>query len=147
MGPRPPTEFVPNYPLQSADSGFVRQQIPRQMDSAWPSSQGSACAWNLLAGSCLHQSTNESHSPYNPGGFRVDFQQNPWPIAAAPPSQGTACVQNAWVPFSQDYLNFTFLGEPLPAEKRKALVVCDGQTLYKTRMLIPVGVEDRDQLL
>jgi hypothetical protein len=101
MGPRPPTEFVPIYSVQSADSGFVHQQKPGQMNLAWPSSHGSAGAWNPWAGLYLHQSTSESHSPYNPGGLRVDYQLNPRPIAAAPPSRGPAGVQSAWVPFSQ----------------------------------------------
>jgi hypothetical protein len=136
MGPRPPTESVQIYSVQSADYplGFVRQQNPRQMNLAWPSSQGTAGAWNILAGSHSHQSTSESHPSYNPGGFRVVRQQSPRPIASAPPSQGPARVQNAWVPISQVYLDFTFLRRPLPednrttmgAKKRKALVVCDG---------------------
>ena len=120
-----------------------------------PSSQGSAGAWNSLTGSHFDQSTSESHSSYNRGDFRVIRLQNLRPIAAAPLSQGPAGVQNAWVPISQVYLNFTFLRRPLPEdnrtamapEKRKALVVCNGQTEYRTRVLIPMGVEDWDQLL
>jgi hypothetical protein len=160
MGPRPPTVFVRISSVQSADSrypgGFVRQQSPGQMTLALPSSQGSARAWNPLAGPFPNQSTSESHSPYNPGGFRVVCPQNTRPIAAAPPSQSPARVQNAWVPVSQVCLDFTFLRQPLPednrtvmaAKKRKAaLVVCNGQTEYRTRILIPVGIEDWDQLL
>ena len=111
-GLRPPTEVVPIDSVQSGDSpypfGVEHQQSPRQMTLAGPSSQGSAGAWNPLAGSYSHQSTNESHSSYNPGGFRVDYQPNPGPIAAAPPSQGPAGVQNAWVPVSQVLLQFYF---------------------------------------
>ena len=137
MGPRPPTESVQIYSVQPADYplGFVRRQSPRQMSLAWPSSesQGTAGAWNLFEGSLSHQSTSESHSSYNPGGFRVVRQQSPRPIATAPPSQGPAGV-HAWVPISQVYLDFTFLRRPLPEDnrttmgpkKRKALVVCDG---------------------
>jgi hypothetical protein len=138
MGPRPPTEFVPIDSVQSAyppyPLGFVRQQSQGEMTLAGPSSQGSAGAWDHLAGSYSCQSTSESHSPYNPGGFRVVLQQSPRPVAAAPPPQGPACVQNAWVPFSQVYLDFTFLRQPfpevnwttMPTEKRKGLVVCNG---------------------
>jgi hypothetical protein len=136
MGPRPATEPVQIYSVQSVDYplGFVRPQSPRQTTVAGPSSRGSAGAWDLLAGSYSHQPTSESHSPYNPGGFRDVRQQNTGPIDAAPPSQGPAGVQNAWVPISQVYLNFTFLRQPLPednwttmaAKKRRALVVCDG---------------------
>jgi hypothetical protein len=134
--PRPPTESVQIYSVKSIDYplGFVRQQSPRQMTLALPSSQGSAGAWDPSARSYSHESTSESHSSYNPGGFRVVCQQNLGPIAAAPPSQGTAGVQNARVPFSQVYLDFTYLRRPLPEDdwttmasgKRKALVVCDG---------------------
>lgn len=126
-------------------ASFVRQQSPRQMNLARPSSRGSAGAWNPLAGSVPYQSTSESHFPYrdNPGGFRVVCQQKPRPIAAAPRSQGPAGVQKAWVPFSQVYLNFT----TIPNKKREALVVCSDQTEYRARMLIPVGIEDWDQLL
>jgi hypothetical protein len=137
---------APHASRQSPISpSFVRQQSPRQMNLARSSSQGSAGAWNSLAGSFSHQSTSESHSPYrnNPGGFRVVCQQKPRPIAAAPPSQGHAGVQNAWVPFSQAYLNFT----TIPAKKREALVVCNGQTEYSARILIPMGIKDWDQLL
>ena len=137
-GPRPPTESVQIYSVRSTDYplGFVRQQSPRQMDLAWPSSQGTAGAWNLFAGSYSHshQSTSESHSSYHPGGFRVVRQQSPRPITSAPPSQGHTRIQNTWVPISRFYLDFTFLRPPLPEEnwttmgvkKRKALVVCDG---------------------
>jgi hypothetical protein len=158
VGPRPPTESVQIYSAQSTDYtlGFVRQQSLRPMTLAGPSSQGSAGAWNPLAGSYSHQSTSESHSPHNPGGFRVDRQQNLGPIAAAPPSQGPSIgIQNAGVPISQVYVNFTFLHQPLPednmttmaAKKRKVLAVCDSQTEYRTRILIPMGIEDWDQLL
>ena len=109
-GPRPPAGFVPIDPVQSADSpyplGFARQQIPRHM--AGPSSEGSGGTWNRLAVSHSHQSTSEFRYPYNPGGFQVDCQQNPRPIASAPSSQGPAGAQNAWVPISQVYLNFYF---------------------------------------
>ena len=78
IGPRPSTEFAAgsSYPL-----GFVRPQSQGQMDSAWPSSEGSASAgaWDLLAG---------SH-----GVVRQ-------PIAAVPLPQGHAGEQGAWVPFS-----------------------------------------------
>jgi hypothetical protein len=134
--PIPPTEPIQIYSVQSADYplGFVRQQSPRQMDLVWSSSQGSAGAWDLLAGSHSHQSTSESRPSYNPGGFLVDFPQNPLPIAASLLSQGPAGVQNPWVPISQVHLDVTLLHQPLPednrttmaAEKRKALVVCDG---------------------
>lgn len=124
MCARRPTEFVPKFSVQSADSSFVHQQNPRQIDPGWSSSEGPAGAWNLLAGSCSHQPTSGSRSSCNPGGFRFDFQQNPRPIAASPPSPGSASVQNAWVPFSQDYLNSTFM----TARKRKGLAVCNGQT-------------------
>jgi hypothetical protein len=162
MGPRPPTEFVPIDSVQSADSpyplGFARPQSPRHMTLAGPSSEGSAAPWNRLAGSYSHQSTSESHSSYNPGGFRVVHQQNPRPIAVAPPSQGPAGAQDAWVPISQVYFNFTFLRRPLPednrttmtaenSEKRKGLMVCNCQTECRTRILIPMGIEDWDQLL
>jgi hypothetical protein len=97
MGPGPPTEFAPIDSVQSAGStyplGFVHQHVG-------PSSQGSVGAWNPLAGWHPHQSTNESHSQYNPGGFLDVRQQNPQPIDAAPPSQGHVGVQNAWVPIS-----------------------------------------------
>jgi hypothetical protein len=153
-----PTEFVRMSSVQSADSsyplGFVRQQSPRQMKLARSSSQGSADAWDPLAGSYSHQST-KSHFPYNPGGFRVDCQQNPRPIAAAPPSQSRTGVHNAWVLFSEVFLNFSLLRQPLTkgnwttmaTKKREALVVCKGQTEYRTRILIPMGIEDWDQLL
>src|SRR5713101_3527302 len=104
-----------------------------------------------LAGSYSHQSTSESHSPYNPGGFRTVCQQNPRPITAAPPSQGPTGIQNASAPlaFSQVYLNFTFFHQRLPehnrtttaAKKRRALVVCNRQTEYRTRILIRMGIE------
>lgn len=109
MGPRPPTRFVPIYSVQPADSphspGFVRQQIPRQMDLAWPSSQGSAGAWNPSAGLNSHLSTraSESHFSYNYGGFQIVRQQNPRPIAAPRPPQGPVGVV-----FPQVYLDFTF---------------------------------------
>jgi hypothetical protein len=101
------------------------------MNVAWSSSQGSALAWDLLAGSHSHRSTSESHSPYNPGGFRVDCPQNPRHITVAPLSQGPPGVQNPWVPFSEVYLDVTFLRQPLPennsttmaTKKRKALVI------------------------
>lgn len=136
MGPRPPTEFIPMDFIQSADPsyapGFVRQQSPEDMTLVGPSSQGPAGAWDLLARSYSYQSTSESHSPYNPGGFRVVLQQSPRPVATAPPSQFPAGAQDAWIPFSQVYLDFTFSRRPLPevswttiaAAKRKALVVC-----------------------
>lgn len=136
MGPRPPTEFFPMDLIQSTDPsyplGFVRQQSPEDMTLAGPSSQGPAGAWDLLARSYSYQSTSESHSPYNPGGFRVVLQQSPRPVAAAPPSQCPAGAQDAWIPFSQVYLDFTFSRPPLPeanlttmaAAKRKALIVC-----------------------
>ena len=97
--PRPSTEFADgfSYPL-----GFVRPQSQGQLDSAWPSSEGSASAgaWDLWAGSHRdpHQSltTSEPHSSYHPDGFGVICQ----PIAAAPPPQGPAGGQGAWVPFS-----------------------------------------------
>jgi hypothetical protein len=102
IGPRPPTEFVPIDSAQSGDSpyplGFVNQQVPRQLNLASSSSEGSAGAWDLLAGSYSDQSTSESHSPYSPGGFRLDCQ----------PSQSPPGVQDAGVPFSQVYLNFPF---------------------------------------
>jgi hypothetical protein len=140
VGPRPLTESVQIRSTQSADysPGFVRQQSLRQMTLAGPSSQDSAGAWNPLTGSYSHQSTSESHSPYNDGGFRVNHQQNPGPIDAAPPSQGPTGIQNAVVPIShcdsQVNLNFAFLRQPLPedsrpimaAQMRDALVVCDG---------------------
>jgi hypothetical protein len=136
--PRPPTESIQIHSVQSADYplGFVFQQSLRQMNLASSSSEGSAGAWDLLAGSHSHRPTSESHASYNPGGFRVVRQQNPRPIAAAPPSQGPEGVQNLWVPSSQVYFNFTFLHRPLPednrttmaAEKRKAVVVCNVQT-------------------
>ncbi|KAF8501496.1 metacaspase [Russula emetica] len=123
MGQRPPTVFVRISSVQSADSrypgGFVRQQSPGQMTLALPLSQGSAGAWNPLAGPFPNQSTSKSHSPYNPGGFRVVCLQNPRPIAGAPPSQGPARVQNAWVPVSQVCLNRTIMA----AKKRKALFI------------------------
>ena len=156
LGPRPPpTESVLIYPVHSTDFVFVRQQSPRQMNLAWSSSQGSVDAWNPRAGSSSHQSISEFDSPYNPGGFQVDCQQNPRPIPAAPPSQGLTGVQNGWVPFSQDYLNCTFLRQPLTeddcttmaTEKRKALIVRNGQTGYVRRILIPMGIEDWDRLL
>ena len=135
-------------------SGFVHRQSPRQLDSALPWSQGSAGAWSLWAGSYSHPSISESHSPYNPGGFRVEFQQKPRPIAAhaaaAPPSQGPAGVQNALVPISQGYLNFTLTEDnwtTMAPKKRKALVVCNGQTVFRTLMLIRMDIEDWDQLL
>jgi hypothetical protein len=136
MGPRPPTVFIPMDSIQSADPsyplGFVRQQNPEEMTLAGPSSQGSAGAWGLLTRSSSYQSASESHSPYNPGGFRVVLQQSPRPVAAAPPSQCPAGAQDTWIPFSQVYLDFTFSRQPLPevnwtamaAAKRKALVVC-----------------------
>lgn len=112
IGSRPPTEIAPKYSVQSADSlyspGFIRQQIQRQMNLARALSQGSAGAWNSLARSNSHQLSSKSHSPYNHGGFRVVRQQYSRPIAAAPPSQGPLGVQNAWVPFPQVYLDFTF---------------------------------------
>lgn len=112
IGLGPPTEFVPIYSVQSTaspySSGFIRQQFQRQMNLAWPSSQGSAGAWNLLPSSNSHQSNSKSHPLYNNGGFRYVRQQNPRPIAPAPPFQGPAGVQNAWAPFPQVYLNFPF---------------------------------------
>jgi hypothetical protein len=87
--------------------------LVRRPEAHVPSKVSSSAAgsWNPFAGSL--QSTSESRSPYNPGGFRVVRQQNPRPIAAAPLSQGPAGVQNAWVPFSQAYSDFTFLHQPL----------------------------------
>jgi hypothetical protein len=158
MGPRPPTEFIQIYSVPSAESpyppGFVRQQSPRQLNLALPPSLSSAGAWNPWAGSSPHQSTSESHSPHNPGAFRVVCPQNPRPMARAPPSQSPTGIQHGWVPVSQVYLNWTFLRQPRPADnrtimtakKRKALVVCNGQTEYLTRMLISIGIEDWDQL-
>jgi hypothetical protein len=112
-GPRPPTEFVPVDSVQSADSpyhlGFEHQHGPRHMILAWPSSESFPGAWNSLAGSYSHQSTSESHSSYNPGGFQVDCQQSPRPIAAVPLSQGPAGVRNAWIPISQVYFKFFLL--------------------------------------
>jgi hypothetical protein len=160
MGPRPPSESVRASSVQSANSrypgGFVRQQNLGQIMLALPSSQGSAFAWNALAESFSNQSASESHSPYNPGGFRVICLQNPRSIAAAPPPQGPTGVQNAWVPVSQVYLYYPFSRQPLPEDnrtimvvekKRKALVVCNRQTEYRTHILIPIGIEDWDQLL
>jgi hypothetical protein len=158
MGPRPPTEFIRISSVQSGDFpyslDFELEQRLRQMTLAGPSSQDPACAWNPLAGSYSHQSTSESHSSYNPGGFRVVRQQNPRPIVAAFPFQGPADVQSPRVPIPQVYFNFTFLRPLFPednrttaAEKRKALVVCGGQTGYTTRILTPIGIEDWDQLL
>ena len=111
------------YPLH-----FARQQNPRQMTLAEPSTQASAGTWNPLAESNLHQSTSESHLPYNPGGFRVARQQSAQPIATVPLSQGPAGVRNAWLPSSQARWplpedNWTIMA----AKKRKALVVCNGQ--------------------
>ena len=109
MGPRPPT--------------------PRQMNLAWPSSQGSASAWNPSAGSSSHQSTrtSESHSLYNHGDFQVVRQQNPRPIPAPRPSQGSVGAV-----FPQVLL----LSQPLTEDNRTtmagrkqgALVVCNGHT-------------------
>ena len=154
MAPRLPTELVPIYSVQSADCpyplGFVRWQNPRQMDLAWPSSEGSAGAWNPWAGSSSHEPTSEPRSPYNPGGFRVNFQQNPRSIDAVPLPQGPARV-----PFSQGYLDFSISRQPLTednraampsAVKRKGLVVCNGQTEYRIRILILIGIEGWDQL-
>ena len=148
MGPRPLTEFVQIYSVQSADSphplGFVCRQSPGQMTLAWPSSQGSAGAWNPWAGSNSHQSTSESHSPYNPGGFRIVRQQNPRPIAAASlsRSQDPAGIQNAWVQFSQVYLLFLLscasvllktigLPWPLRSGKRLSYVAVKQSTEHK----------------
>lgn len=148
-GPRPPTEVALIDSVQSVQSayssyplGFARQQSSRHMTFAGPSSEGSAGTWNPLAGSYSHQSTSESHFSYNPGGFRLVNQQNQRPIAPVRPSssQGPAGVQNTWAPISQVYFKFTFLHRPLlednsttmTTEKRKALVVCNGQTEYRT---------------
>jgi hypothetical protein len=96
-GPRPPTEFVSIDLVQSAGSpyplGFIHQH-------AGSSSQDTPGAWNPLAGWHSHQPTSESHSPYNPGGFRVIRQQNTQPVDGAPPSRGPVGVQDAWVPIS-----------------------------------------------
>ena len=103
-GPRPRTEFVPIDSVQSADSpyhlGFEYQQSSRHVTLGGPSSEGSAGSWNPLAGSYSHQFTSESHFSYNPGGFQADCHHNPRPIAVAPPPQGPAGAQSAWVPIS-----------------------------------------------
>lgn len=97
MGPRHPTESVQIYSVQSADAsyplGFVRQQSPRDMNLAWPSSQDSAGAWNPWAGSYSLQSTSESHSHHTPGGFV--FHQGVRCVTTASLSQLPASVQSA----------------------------------------------------
>jgi hypothetical protein len=97
VGPIHPTESIQIYSVQSADStyplGFVRQQSPRDMDLAWPSSPGSDGAWNPWAGSYSLQSTSESNSHYIPGGFV--FQQGMLCMTAASLSQGPASVPRA----------------------------------------------------
>ena len=113
MSPRPPTEFVESYSVESAQSAadspypadFARQQNPGQMTLAEPSSQGSAEAWNPLARPCLHQSTSESRSPYNPSGspYPVGFvpQQSPREMTFTFPSpHGSA---GAWEPWLGSY--------------------------------------------
>ncbi|KAI0270334.1 caspase domain-containing protein [Russula aff. rugulosa BPL654] len=116
---------------QAPQSSSLQPGTPGGYDTApHASGFGSAGAWNLWAGSYSHPPTSESHSPYNPGGFRVEFQQKSRPIAAhaaaAPPSQGPAGVQNALVPISQGYLNFTLTEDnwtTMAPKKRKALVI------------------------
>ena len=97
MGPRHPTESVQIYSVQSTDAsyplGFVRRQSPRDMNLAWPSSQGSAGAWNPWGGSYSLQSTSESYPHHTPGGFV--FHQGVRCVTAASLSQLPASVQSA----------------------------------------------------
>jgi len=111
VGPRPRSEYIPSYPVQSANEpyppGVAGQQSPRLMATSWSSSHGSAAAYNALGGSYSPQLANESHSPYHSGGF--NFQNPPSMTAAGPLSQHPAGIQNTLAashsrqPASQSY--------------------------------------------
>jgi len=78
-----------NFPLPP---GVAGQQSPRPMSASWSPFQGPAGAHNALGGS-YPPSANESHFPYNTGGFVG--QQNPPPMSP-PRSQFQGSVGGDW---------------------------------------------------